>query len=425
MTGRLPAPQGAAPAPCSIAVIGAGAVGLGAALFLQRDGHQVTLFDPLEPGRGTSFGNAGGVVVSSCMPLGTPDVLKKLPKMLLDRDSPLVIRWRYLPQITPWLLGLLRASTRPRVAAISPAMGQLGRYAAEAWMTLAEAADVAEAVRPVGWLKVYRTQAAFAGAAWEQELAAEQGIKLDVLTPKELRQLEPNLAPIYKGALFSPDSRFVLNPGRVTTALAADFRARGGAIEQQAVEDIEQQEGGVALRTAAGQRRFDRAVVAAGAWSKRFRARLGVAPRLDTERGYHLMLPTPERSLTRPVSESEVYFALSPMEEGLRLCSLVEFGGLELPPAYGRIERALTEAQRALPSLVPEIRSRWMGYRPSHPDSLPVIGPAPKMPRVICAYGHAHLGLTQGPVTGRLVADLVAGREPLIPLGPYAGDRVN
>ncbi len=424
MTGPLPAPEGDKPRPQRIAVIGAGAVGLGAALFLQRDGHAVTLIDRGEPGRATSYGNAGGVVVSSCLPLGTPGMLKKIPKMLLDPNSPLVIRWSYLPKIAPWLVDLLRTSSQKRVEAVAPAMANLGLYAGEAWTVLARQAGVEEALRPAGWLKVYRTREGLEGTALERRLAAELGIKLDYLNPDELRQLEPNLAPIYQGALFNPDSRFVVNPGRMTTALAADFVQRGGVIEQRAVADLTETEMGVSLATDGGPLEFERVVVAAGAWSRLFRDRLGVRPKLDTERGYHLMLETPERGIARPVSESEKYITMSPMEEGLRVSSLVEFGGLDLPPDYRRMERALPEAVRALPSLRPQIQSRWMGYRPSHPDSLPVIGPAPRMTRVICAFGHAHLGLTQGPVTGRLVADLVAGREPLIPLAPYTGDRV-
>ena len=414
---------GQATKPLDILVVGAGIVGLSSALFLQRDGHRVTIVDPREPGRGTSFGNAGGLVVSSAPPLGMPGFWRSIPKLLFKPRAPVKLRWAYAPRIAPWLFDLLRASRPDRVERQAAAIAALGDAVAPAWRTLSAQAGLQDLLAPRGWLKVYETQQAFDAAAEERALALRHGRKIELLNADELRQLEPNLAPIFCRAAFDSESNFLLNPIRMTTGLAAAFRAAGGEILQDTAEAIESADGGLALRCGQSAKPCDRIVVAAGAWSKPLVAGLGVRPRLDSERGYHLMLTPPEKNLQRPVIYGDNFFALSPMEQGLRLASGVEFGGLTAPPDYSRVESLLTHARRMLPGLSGDIQSRWLGFRPSHPDSLPVIGPTPRRSEVICAYGHGHLGMTQGPATGRIVADLVAGRDPGLDMAPYAADR--
>ena len=409
--------------PRQVAVIGAGIVGLSAALFLQRDGHEVTLIDPREPGTGASFGNAGGVVVSSAAPLGMPGMLRRVPKMLLDPRGPLVVRWRYLHHIAPWLLDLLRASNPARVEEISRARAALHDHVAPAWLDLVKAVRGQDLLLPRGWLDVYETEAAYRADAENWALARRRGRKLEVLSPEELRQLEPNLAPIFVKAVFDPDSYFMANPGRLTKRVAVTFVRLGGRFQRGEVRDIELGKERLRLRTDNKVIEAEQAVLSAGAWSGGLAQRLGVRPRLDTERGYHLMLPQPEKSIARPTYNADRSFVLSPMETGLRLTTQVEFAGLAAPPDYRRIETILQGAQEVLPSLRPEIQSRWLGFRPSIPDSLPVIGPAPRDGRVICAFGHGHLGLTQGPATGRIVADLIAGRDPGLELAPYSPAR--
>lgn len=409
--------------PLKIAVVGAGIVGLSSALFLQADGHEVTLYDPREPGTGTSFGNAGGVVIGSAAPLGMPGMLRRVPKMLLDPKGPLVVRWRYLHRIAPWLLDLLWASRPKRVEEISIAKAALGDKAEAAWLELARRAGAEAALLPRGWLDVYETEAAFQDGAEERHLMERRGRARDILNADELRQLEPNLAPIFVKGAFDPKSYHLVNPARMTASVAAAFAGGGGRIEWQAVSALETGSDGIGLRTDRGTEKADRVVLAAGAWSGTLARPLGVRPRLDTERGYHLMLPQPERTISRPVYNVDRSFVLTPMETGLRMTTQVEFAGLDAPPDYRRIEGLLSGAAAVLPGLKPEVQSRWLGFRPSHPDSLPVIGPAPRDGRVICAYGHGHLGMTHGPATGRIVADLIAGRDPGLDVGAYSAAR--
>ena len=409
--------------PLKIAVVGAGIVGLSSALFLQADGHDVTLYDPREPGTGTSFGNAGGVVVGSAAPLGMPGMLRRVPKMLLDPKGPLVVRWRYLPRIAPWLLDLLWASRPKRVEEISIAKAALGDKVEAAWLDLARRAGAEDALLPRGWLDVYETEAAFQDGAEERRLMERRGRARDILNADELRQLEPNLAPIFVKGAFDPKSHHLVNPARMTASVAAAFAGGGGRIERQTVSALEPGPDGIGLRTDRGTDKADRVVLAAGAWSGTLARSLGVRPRLDTERGYHLMMPQPERTIARPVYNVDRSFVLTPMETGLRLTTQVEFAGLEAPPDYRRVDGLIGGAAAMLPGLKPEVQSRWLGFRPSHPDSLPVIGPAPRDGRVICAYGHGHLGMTHGPATGRIVADLIAGRDPGLDVGAYGAAR--
>lgn len=407
-----------------ILIIGAGVQGLSAALFLQRDGHRVTVVDPRDPGTATSFGNAGAVVTTSCAPLAMPGILSQVPKMLLERDGPLIVRWRYFPRLLPWLFDLLRASQPERVEEISIALAALNARAEDPWLELARHCGARDLLRPVGWLKVYEKSENFAATQAERDLMTRRGCRFEVMSTDELRQLEPNLAPHFRHGFFQPEAHFLLNPHAMVEHFAQTFRQAGGRILRETAEAIETTaEGRHRVVSDCGEHAADKVVVAAGAWSQRFFASLGVRPRLDTERGYHLMLPQPERGLGRPTVNGDSGFVLCPMQHGIRLASGVEFAGLAAPPDFRRIRGLLPLAQRMLPGLSAEERSAWLGYRPSVPDSLPVIGPAPKRPGVFCAFGHGHLGMTEGPVTGRLIADLIAGRDPGLDLAPYSPAR--
>ncbi len=407
-----------------IAVIGAGIVGVSCALHLRRDGHDVTLIDSRQPGTATSFGNAGAVVSGAVAPNSTPQTWRDIPRYLFDRDSAVRVRWRYLPRIAPWLIRFLREGRDARVREIARALQPLCAAAVDAHRELAGLSGATDLLRPVGWLKVYETEAGFNATRYDRALMAEHGIRNEILNADELRQLEPALARRYVKALFQPDSAFVTSPYRLVSAHAAQFQRMGGVIVHERVRGVQPHDGGVRLDCELGFRDFDAAVIAAGAWSKQLARQVGDHVLLDTERGYHLNLePGEAGELRRPVNFPERGFVLAPMLDGIRLTSGVELAGLDASADFSRIRRLLPVARAALPGLSDRVTRQWLGFRPSTPDSLPVIGRSPRCDAVLYAFGHQHLGLTLGPITGRLIAALASGRQPPFDLTPYRIDR--
>ena len=327
------------------AVIGAGIVGLSCALYLQRDGHRVTLIDPREPGTATSFGNAGGIVATSTGPLIMPGIWKELPSLLLDPLGPMVIRWRYLPRIAPWFLRALSASRPKRVEEIADALCALNRGVLDAWHNLARQAGAEDLLRPVGWLKVYETDRGFAGTAPLRALMDARGQKYEMLTADELRQLEPGLAPIFKHGFHQPDCDFLVDPGRMTGMLAAAFAAGGGEILRAEATGFELGGPPNRILTTGRACAAEIIVLAAGAWSRGLARQLGAPLPLDTERGYHVMLPPAEPGLRRPTVHGELSFCLSPVAGALRLASQDEFAGVDAPPDYRRIRALIPPGQ--------------------------------------------------------------------------------
>lgn len=411
--------------PKDIIVVGAGIVGVCCGLFLQRDGHRVTIIDPRPPGTGTSFGNAGSIAVGSVYPVGTPGIWKRLPKMILDPMSPLSIRWPYLPRMTPWLWRFLLSSHPTKVEEISKALRALTVNAVDAHMELMRAHGLEELTRPVGWLKVYKSEESFAKTKSERDLGERRGLKFDVLNADEIRQLEPELAPVFTHAVHQTESVFVTSPIKLTEGYAEAFRAGGGQFLAETVRRFETDKSGVSkVVTDLGIHSADSVVIAAGAFSKRLTDMLGVNVLLDTERGYHLKLSMESgEGVRRPTYLGDHGFVLAPMEEGMRLTTGAELAGLDAPPNFTRIRRMLPIAREVLPGLSGQVDREWMGYRPSVPDSTPIIGRSPAHPNVYFGFGHGHIGLTLSARTGQILADMIAGRDSGIDLNPYRPER--
>jgi D-amino-acid dehydrogenase len=402
-------------------VVGAGIVGISTALYLQRDGHDVTVIDRAGPGEGTSRGNAGLFAIGHVVPIGTPGLIRRVPGMLMDQTSPLAMRWSYLPQIAPWLIRMLAASTPRRVEAISHALSALLGPALESYRPLIRSADAEQLVQRRGWLTVYESEASRRAAQHDLDLRRSRGVRWEELDEGTIRQLVPALrrGPIW-GVMF-PDCEHTIDPYRLTVALAQDFAARGGTILQgNVLADLSN--GRPRVTTDNRNLDFDRLVIAGGAFSRTLMRGLGEDAPLDTERGYHVMLDN-EIDLRVPLLCADHKFSITPMTEGIRLAGTVEFAGLKAPPNPKRWDVMTARSRTLLPGLKSEPRSTWMGYRPSMPDSLPVIGPSPRHQNVYYAFGHGHLGLTLGGVTGRLIADLVAPRTPLVDPTPYRVQR--
>lgn len=406
--------------PTKVMVIGAGTVGVCTALYLQRDGHEVTLVDPLDPGTGCSYGNAGVIQTNACVPIATPGVLRAVPRMLLGRDQPLVIRWQYLPSLAPYLLRFVAAASPSRVEEISKALTAILDLSLEAYKPLIESAGADTLLRPTGELHVYETEKSFRSARLSHELRRARGMRVEELGPHELRQREPALASIFARGIYLPDPVQTANPYLFTRKLADDFVQKGGIIIRGKVDDVILGDNGPTHVMINGERRpVGKIVVTAGAHSKAIAAKLGSFVPLDTERGYHLMMPDPGVELRVPVISGDYRFAMTSMIGGLRLAGTAELGRVDAKPNYERSYRLHHLAKKMLPDLKAETGEPWMGQRPSTPDSLPVIGKAPNVRSVYFAFGHGHLGLTMGAATGRIVADLVADRSTPIDITPF------
>ena len=407
-----------------IVIVGAGIVGVCSALYLQRAGFRVTLIDGGEVGEGASFGNGAIIGDEAVVPVATPGMLWKVPRMLADPLGPLAIRWSYLPRLAPWLLRFVAASGSRRVEEISIALAGLMHGCLEAYTPLLRQADATDMIRRTGWVCVYESEAGFRGYAPMLELQRRRGVPLEVLEPEALRQLEPSLAPIFVRAVLYPEVGYSVNSHRMVQVLAGAVRQNGGTVRRAEVRgfDIGPQ-GPQAVLTEAGPVACDAVLIAAGAWSKPLAAQLGTRVPLDTERGYHVQFPEPGITPRLPVYSVERAFVATPLELGLRCAGTVELGGLEAPPNWARAELLAQHARRWFPGLRTEGKSQWMGFRPSMPDSLPVIGRSPRFSNVFLAFGHGHCGMILGARTGALVADLAADRDPGLDLAPYRADR--
>lgn len=408
-----------------VTIIGAGIVGLATALSLQAEGHRVTIIDPRAPGTATSFGNAGAIVSGGVVPTATPGLWRRVPKMLLDPMSPLKIRWRHLPRLAPWLVRFLNAGREANALRISHELSTLTGHCLEAHHRLARMAGAADILKPVGWLKVYRNRTEFQGTAFDRRLMDLSGVNYEVLEADELRQLEPGLSQDFKIGLFQPGASLVDTPGALSQAYFRGFLKRGGTFHQEEVRRFDfDGERPRTVVTDLGMHAVDVVVLAAGAWSGRLARQLGARIPLDTERGYHLNIArTNGPTLNRPTVIGGPQFVLCPMADGIRLTAGVELAGLSADPDFTRIKALIPLAREALPGLSDKITREWMGYRPSTPDSKPVIGPSPKFRDVYFAFGHGHMGLGLSGITGQLIAEIVSRRNPSVPLAPFSPTR--
>ncbi len=403
-----------------IAVIGAGVVGLAIAEALVAEGLEVILVDPLPPGSGASYGNAGTIADYAVLPVGTPDVLKNLPSLLFNRNSPLAIRPGALLSLTPWLTRFARQSLPGQAARNSQAIANLLAGARDLWHDLAARIGGLDLLEQKGCLYLYETEQAFRAAETDMAYRRSFGVEVDLISSRDLAHLEPDL-PEFPGAAFFSGAAFLTDPGAMVQRLAQSTMQYAGLLTAR-VDGLTRQFDGVVLDGPDFRLHAKKVIVAAGAHSRPFAKLAGDDVPLDTERGYHLEWDMPAPPLNRPCSPTSRGFYLCPMSGRLRVAGTVELGGLTAPPSQHRLDRLLEGARAIFPDL-PEPSASWMGFRPSMPDSLPVIGPSKGGPEVIHAFGHGHIGLTLAPITARIVTDLVQGREPELDITPYRSSR--
>jgi len=404
-----------------IAVIGAGVVGLTIALELVDAGHEVVLVDPGQPGMGASYGNAGTIAGYATSPVGTPDVLRSLPSLMFSKTSPLSIRHRALPSLMPWLVRFLVQSMPGATERNARAIAALLSDAGERWDDLALRVSGAGILQRRGCLYLYETAAAFADAGAELEERRALGVEVDLIGPDRLAELEPALPKGMAGAAHFTGATFLDDPGRMMGLIAGAVLGRARLITARA-DRLMRGPDGVVIEGPGLHLHARRVVIAAGAHSRALARQAGDRIPLDTERGYHVEWDMAEPLLSRPSCPTSRGFYFCPMAGRLRVAGTVELGGLHLPPSPHRIARLVEGARAFFPDLGPPDRE-WMGFRPSLPDSRPVIGPSTGGGEVIDAFGHGHLGVTMAPITARIVADLVAGRTPEIDIAPYRPGR--
>ncbi|MBW8267927.1 NAD(P)/FAD-dependent oxidoreductase [Caldovatus aquaticus] len=409
-----------------VAVIGAGVVGLCVAWHLARRGARVTVLDGAEPGSGASSGNAGAISAGSVAPLAMPGVLRQVPGMLLDPAGALHVPPGYWPRAAPWLLRFVAAARPARVEAIARALAGLLSGAMERHREILAAEGALDLLRADGQLYLYRDEAHYAKDAAAWALRRRHGLRIEVLRGHgAIRALEPEVSPTYTLGLFLPDQGHSTNPLRQAQAVAAGVRRMGGEIHRRAARAIATAGGRViGVELAGGRIEADAVVLAAGAFSARLLRPLGVRVPLETQRGYHVMVPEPGLRLSRPVVPADRKVFLTPMEGGLRVAGTVEFGGLDRPPSERRAALLLDDLRRVFPHARTEgVRGFWMGHRPCLPDSLPVLGPVRRWPGLWCAFGHGHLGLTGSAPTGAALAAALLGERPNLDLAPFAPER--
>ena len=401
-----------------VIVVGAGVVGLSAALALQARGVPVTVIDREGPAAGASAGNAGAFAFTDILPLASPGIMRKAPRWLLDPLGPLSVPPAYALRIAPWMMRFWRACSPTLVAASTKAQTALMDLSKAELEPFLAASGTQAMLRKDGNLQVYEGQREFDASLPGWQARADHGIAFRHMTPEEMAEVQPGLAPRFTHGTFTPGWYSIADPRDYTIALADRFRARGGRIviaEATALTDD-------GVVTASGTMR-GRVVLAAGAFSHRLARSLGVRIPLETERGYNTTLPGDAFDLRTQVTFGGHGFVVTKLSSGIRVGGAVELGGLDLPPNFKRSRAMLDKAAAFLPGLRTTGGTQWMGFRPSLPDSLPAIGPLPGHPNVTCAFGHGHLGLTQSAGTARIVADLVTGATPPIDLAPFSPAR--
>jgi D-amino-acid dehydrogenase len=356
--------------------------------------------------------------------MAMPGTLKQVPKWLTNPLGPLTLSWRELPALLPWFLHFRRACNPAQVERAARALRSLNRSSVHSYTDLLASVGAGDLLKREGMLHVYRTQSGFDASAFARRLRSENESLVEILDSDAIRAMAPALAADYRWGFFLPDNGHVTNPGRVVEVLAAEFVRSGGTLAQATVRGFRTDRRAVShVVTDHGALAVERVVIAAGTSSKQLAAALASRIPIAPERGYHIQCPDPGVVLGVPVTDGDGRFVATPMEGGIRVAGTSEFRRADAPPNWARTDALATLAPRLLPGLNVEGHSRWMGTRPSMPDSLAVIGPAPRYANAYFAFGHGHWGLMAAPATGQVISDLIAGREPRLDLRPFSPSR--
>ena len=404
-----------------IGVIGAGIQGVCNALFLQKKGFEVTLFDRDEPGNSATYGNAGHFSPYASVPLNRPDVLTDIPSMLLGSRGPLALKWNYVFKMIPWFIKFIMNCSKKNMMHTAKNMHQILDLALPAYDELFEEIDINGLVENKGIIYIWNDKN-LKSREFENSIRNELGVDHQILSPKEIHDLEPNIKPIYHGGVFYNYARHARNPKKILIKLFENFIQKGGKFLKLNVQELNFDDNKPVIRSEVQRFIFDKLVITCGAFSKQLTDKLHENIPLDTERGYHIHFKDYDHLISRPVVHANYGFGMTPMEQGLRVVGTVEFGGLNNPLTKARIKNLIENAKEMLDGL-PEHEDEWLGFRPSLPDFLPVIGPSKNYKNVFYSFGHHHLGWTLGAISGKIISKMITNENTNLDLKPYSSLR--
>ena len=405
-----------------VGIVGAGIQGVSNALFLQKKGFNVTIFDRDNPGsQAASYGNAGHFSPYASLSLNRTDVLADVPAMLLSSSGPLALKWNYVPKMIPWFIKFIMNTTKSKMMHTAKNMHQILDLALPAYDELFEELDLEGLVENKGILYIWNDKD-LKSRELEIKVREELGVKQQLVNKKEIHDLEPNLAPVYYSGQLFVGSRHTTNPLAISNKIFESFLKLGGQYIRDEVKNVKQNENSVDIFLSDKKLEFDEMVLCAGAWSNSIAKMVGENFPLDTERGYHVLFETDKQLINRPIAWSESGFYLIQINEGVRAAGTVEIAGLNKPPNYKRTQMIERQSRKILPQLG-KVISTWMGRRPTLPDAMPIIGKSIKNKNIIYAFGHQHIGWTLAAVTGRVIDELVKGSQPNFDISPFKPDR--
>ena len=406
-----------------VGIIGAGIQGVCNALFLQKKGHQVTLFDREEPGsQAASYGNAGHFSPYASIPLNRPDIITDVPAMLLSSTGPLALKWNYVPKMIPWFLKFLKNCSTKNMMHTAKYMHQILDLALPAYDELFEEINLSGLVENKGIMYIWNDQN-LKSRELEINIRNEIGAEQQLLNKKEIHDLEPNIKNIYHAGVFYKKARHARNPGKIWVKLFENFVRKGGKFLKLNIKDLDFDENNPVLRSETQRFIFDKLVISCGAFSKKLTDKLHENIPLDTERGYHIHFKGCDHLISRPVVFQNRGFGMTPMEQGLRVVGTVEFGGLNNPLSKSRIKNLIDNAKYLLDDLPDHHEDEWLGFRPTLPDYLPVIGPSKNYKNVFYSFGHHHLGWTLGAISGKIISKMISNENTNLDLKPYSSLR--
>ena len=410
----------------SVGVIGSGIQGVCTGLQLIKKGIPVTIFDRHDPissnFKPASYGNAGHFSPYAVLQFNRPDVLYDVPKMLLSSDGPLALKWNYIPKMIPWFLNYLKNCNKKSALHTAKYMHQILNLSNDAYEEIFKEIDITNLIEKKGIIYIW-TNKNLKSRKFEIKVRDDLGIEQKLLTQKQILELEPNLNPVFDAGVIYESAMHAKDPHGILKEIFKLFIKKGGKFIQTNVTSLEQINGNeTIIKSENEEYRFEKSVIASGAYSKKLTDQLGETIPLDTERGYHVHFKNKDNLIKRPVICLDRGFGLTPMNQGLRAVGTVELGGLKNPPSKKRIEYIIKCAKELLPQLG-QHEDEWLGFRPTLPDFLPIMGPSLKNKNIIYAFGHHHLGWTLGAVTGKIVSGIVAGEKTNLDLSPYSSKR--